>query len=221
MAYAHTNIEIKPVFGVDFTPGPVHHRLGRMGRPAQRRSRASADAEAGGGASSCSISPTAEVCPSGHRRRSGGRFARGHGRARQEPLALRFLLNLLAMLAVALVVGFGLTWYALTDGRLFGAYQIGPWTAWPEAGSPAPDPYTRAFLARSGALQLGQSEGLQFVATTDSDGQPLDRNCRYRIDGTTPAATFWTLVPVDAERRQHRPPGRAGGLPQRPHRARQ
>jgi hypothetical protein len=58
-----------------------------------------------------------------------------------------------------------------------------------------PDPYTRAFLARTGAMQLGRSEGLQFVAHTDSDGQPLDRACRYRIDGSTPLATFWTLVP--------------------------
>jgi len=47
---------------------------------------------------------------------------------------LRFLGNLLLMLAVALAVGFGLSWYALNDGRLFGAAQIGPWTAWPRAG---------------------------------------------------------------------------------------
>jgi len=34
---------------------------------------------------------------------------------------LRFLLNLLLMLVVALAIGFGLSWYALSDGRLFGA----------------------------------------------------------------------------------------------------
>jgi hypothetical protein len=111
---------------------------------------------------------------------------------------VRFLLNLFLMLAIALAVGFGLSWYALSDGRLFGAYQSGPWTAWTAAGAPAPDPYTRAYLARAGALQLGQAEGLQLVATTDSDGQRLDRACRYRIDGRTPTATFWTLVPVGA-----------------------
>lgn len=100
------------------------------------------------------------------------------------------------MIGVALVVGFGLSWYALTDGRLFGAIRIGPWASWRDVGSATPDPYARAFVARSGALQLGASEGLQFVASTDSDGQRLDRNCRYRIDGTTPVSTFWTLVPV-------------------------
>jgi hypothetical protein len=109
---------------------------------------------------------------------------------------LRFLLNLLLMLAIALGVGFGLSLYALSDGRLFGAYQSGPWLAWTQAGSPAPDPYTRAFIARNAALQLGQAEGMQLVAGADSDGRPLDRACRYRVDGRTPTATFWTLVPV-------------------------
>lgn len=107
---------------------------------------------------------------------------------------MRFLSHLLVMFAVALTVGFGLSWFALSDGRLFGAYRVGPWAAWPAAGAPAPDPYTRAHIARSGALQLGQSEGLEFTATTDSDGRPLDRACTYRLEGSTPLASFWTLV---------------------------
>lgn len=102
------------------------------------------------------------------------------------------------MLTVALGVGFGLSYYALTDGRLFGALEIGPWAAWPAAGSATPDPYTRAYLARNGALQLGQSEGLQFTAVNDSSGQPLSRACTYRVAGSTPVATFWTLVATDA-----------------------
>lgn len=112
---------------------------------------------------------------------------------------MRFLAHLLALAAVALTIGFGLSYYTLSDGRLVGAFQVGPWTAWPQAGVSVPDPYTRAYLARNGALQLGRSEGLQFVATTDSDGRTLDRACRYRIDGTTPVATFWTLVPTTPE----------------------
>ncbi|RYE87143.1 MAG: DUF1214 domain-containing protein, partial [Hyphomicrobiales bacterium] len=54
-------------------------------------------------------------------------------------------------------------------------------------------------LAFAGAeLQRGASEGQQFVATVDSDGRALTRSCRYRIDGTTPVATFWTLTATDA-----------------------
>ncbi len=103
------------------------------------------------------------------------------------------------MIATGLVVGFGLSWYALSEASIFGAIEIGPWAVWRDAGAPTPDPYTRAFVSRNGALQLGASEGLQFVAVSDSDGQRLDRGCRYRIDGTTPLATFWTLVPTDLE----------------------
>jgi hypothetical protein len=110
---------------------------------------------------------------------------------------VRFVFYLLMMIAVALSVGFGLSYYALTDGRLFGVAQVGPWAAWPDVGAPSPNPYTRSHLAREAELQLGQAEGLQFVATTDSDGEVLTRDCAYRIDGKTPLATFWTLVAVD------------------------
>lgn len=107
---------------------------------------------------------------------------------------MRFVLHLLAMIVVALGTGFGLSYYALTDGRLFGAAVAGPWTAWPDVGTAMPNPYTRGHLARAGALELGRSEGLQFTATTDSQGQPLDLACNYRLEGHTPMATFWTLV---------------------------
>jgi hypothetical protein len=109
---------------------------------------------------------------------------------------LRFLGHLLTAVVVALVVGFGFSWYTLNEGSLFGTIAVGPWSAWQQAGTETPDPYTRAHVARSGALQLGNSEGLQFVATTDSDGLRLDRDCRYRIHGMTPVATFWSMVPV-------------------------
>ena len=112
---------------------------------------------------------------------------------------MRYVLLLLMMCSVALAVGFGLSWAALTDGRLFGATQVGPWVAWSDVGSASPNPYTRAHLARAGALPLGQAEGLQFTADTDSAGEPLTRSCTYRITGRTPVATFWTLAAVDAE----------------------
>lgn len=112
---------------------------------------------------------------------------------------MRFVLRLLMSIAVALAVGFGLSYYALTDGRLFGAISLGPWTAWPEAGSPAPNPYARAHITRDAALQLGRSEGLQFVAATDSDGALLDLSCSYRLAGRVPVSTFWTLSAIDPE----------------------
>lgn len=110
---------------------------------------------------------------------------------------MRFVLLLLMTITVALGVGFGLSYYALTDGRLFGVARVGPWNAWPDVGASSPNPYTRGHLARTAAFELGQAEGLQFTATTDSDGEALTRNCVYRIEGRTPLATFWTLVALD------------------------
>lgn len=112
---------------------------------------------------------------------------------------MRLVVHVTLMVVVALALGFGLSWYALSDGGLFGASRAGPWQVWRDVGVPAPDPYTRAYIARTGALELGAGEGLQFIATTDSDDHRLDRSCRYRIDGRTPAARFWTLVPVSAD----------------------
>ena len=112
---------------------------------------------------------------------------------------MRFVLRLLLLIAVALGVGFGLSYYALTDGRLFGAAQIGPWTAWPDVGAPEPKPYTRGQLVREAALQLGRAEGLQFVSNTDSEGMPLDLACAYRLDGHVPMSSFWTLSAVDTD----------------------
>jgi hypothetical protein len=114
---------------------------------------------------------------------------------------VRFVLYLLLMIAVALGTGFGLSYYALTDGRLFGAVQVGPWVAWPDVGTAAPNPYTRGLLAREAQLQLGQAEGLRFVASVDGDDQALTRSCSYRVAGMTPLATAWTLVALDAEGR--------------------
>lgn len=102
------------------------------------------------------------------------------------------------MAAVALGIGLGLSAYALDQGAFAGVVRIGPWIAWPDSGNADPNPYSRAYLARAGALELGRGEGLQFTATTDSAGKPLERTCRYRISGDTPVASFWTLVATDA-----------------------
>lgn len=110
---------------------------------------------------------------------------------------MRFLFHLVVLVGVALVTGFSLSYYAVTDGRAFGAYQWGAWKTWPNAGAPEPDPYTHAVIARNGGLLLGRGEGVQFVATHDDNGQRLERTCNYRISGRTPIAAFWTLQAID------------------------
>lgn len=116
------------------------------------------------------------------------------------------------MIVVALGIGFGLSYYALTDGRLFGATVVGPWTAWQDVGSASPNPYTRSHLTRTAGLQLGTSEGLQFTATTDSAGEQLTLDCTYRLTGATPLATFWTLVAIDGNGINLARPGEDGAI---------
>ncbi len=110
---------------------------------------------------------------------------------------LRNAVLTLVALAIAIGVGGGSVWYALDAQSGIGAIRIGPWTAFPDMGTPDADPYSQARVAREGVLALGRAEGLAFVAERDSDGQPLRRECAYTIEGQFPTARFWTLYAAD------------------------
>jgi hypothetical protein len=111
---------------------------------------------------------------------------------------LRNALLTLLTLAIAIVGGAGSVWYLLDSREGVDAYRIGPWTAFPDIGTPDADPYSAARVAREGVLALGRAEGLSFVAEHDSAGDELRRECAYVIDGGFPAARFWTLYGADA-----------------------
>ena len=99
--------------------------------------------------------------------------------------------------AIAIFGGAGSVWYLLRLEHGIGALSIGPWTSFPDLGSPNADPYSKARVARDGELALGRAEGLIFTATTDSTGVGLRRECRYVVEGTIPPARFWTLHAAD------------------------
>ncbi|RUX68043.1 DUF1214 domain-containing protein, partial [Mesorhizobium sp. M7A.F.Ca.CA.004.08.2.1] len=50
----------------------------------------------------------------------------------------------LLSLAIAIVGGGGSVWYALKVQDGVGAIRIGQWTAFPDIGTPAADPYSKA-----------------------------------------------------------------------------
>ena len=106
---------------------------------------------------------------------------------------MRIIFHLILFFGISLGLGFGLSYLALEQGAISGTIKIGPWISWKDVGSTKPDPYTRAYMSRNGALELARAEGFRFVATHDSDGQPLRADCNYRLNGTVPRSAFWTL----------------------------
>ena len=114
---------------------------------------------------------------------------------------MRLLLGSFLTFLVAALLGLGATWFALNRGTAFGAVRIGAWTAWPRSGSVDIDPYARAGIARSGELPIGLGDGIGFLARTDDAGRAFDGRCEVVLQGTTPAARFWTLTLYDPEGR--------------------
>jgi hypothetical protein len=103
------------------------------------------------------------------------------------------LFRTLVVVGVALGGGAASVWMAISANAGFGTASIGSWTAYPTLGTPADDPYTRARFARSPELALGSAEGLTFIGDRDGLGQALTTSCDYRVEGTFPAARFWTI----------------------------
>jgi hypothetical protein len=110
---------------------------------------------------------------------------------------LRTVLVVTLSLAVAIGGGAASVWYALRLPDGLGAVAIGPWTTYPDLGTPQADPYSKARIAREGVLSLGLAEGLTFVAQRDSAGEALQRNCTYAVGGAFPPARLWTLYAAE------------------------
>lgn len=105
----------------------------------------------------------------------------------------------LVFLTIAIGGGTASVWLVLEKAPLVGSFASGPWVAFPVAGTPDADPYSRARHVRTGGLALGPSEGITLFADTDSDDNALRRNCTYMIEGTMPSARLWTVYVADFE----------------------
>ncbi len=112
---------------------------------------------------------------------------------------MRLLIGALYTFILAAAIGLGSTWIALTHNTGFGTLQIGAWSARPKNGTAGIDPYSRAAIARTGALPVAIGDGVAFVARTDDKGRTLDGRCETVISGSTPAARFFTLTLYDAD----------------------
>jgi hypothetical protein len=52
---------------------------------------------------------------------------------------------------------------------------------------------------RSGEIPLAAGEGLQLIASADSEGRPLDARCVYEVGPRVPDARYWTLSVTDQD----------------------
>ena len=107
---------------------------------------------------------------------------------------MRILVFFLSVIAIGLALGGVSAHLSIRQSHGLGAINVGPWSAWPFVGGAEVDPYTSARSAADGTLPLGAAEGLSFEATTDQQGNPLQRNCRYEISGKTPISRIWTVT---------------------------
>jgi hypothetical protein len=107
---------------------------------------------------------------------------------------VRSILLLLLGVALSLSLGLWSAWLAVRSPAPIDVIAIGPWQAWPNAGTVDVDPYSRARLARAGEVPLGSGEGLALLAQADDSGAPLTARCDYRIAGQTPPARLWTMA---------------------------
>jgi hypothetical protein len=112
---------------------------------------------------------------------------------------VRLIFSLILAMAIATVVGLGLTFTTATKGVDVGTLKIGSWTARPRVGTSGIDPYARASIARSGELPVGAGDGITFTANKDDKGRPLDGRCDVIVSGVTPPARFWTITMYDTK----------------------
>jgi hypothetical protein len=103
--------------------------------------------------------------------------------------------------SIALLLGLGSAYWAVSGDYPFGRLRAGAWQAAPRVGSREADPYARAVLARNAEIPLAIGEGVTLTATEDDAGRPLDAGCAYRVGRVAPQARYWTLTVYDAEGR--------------------
>ncbi|MHA7772164.1 DUF1214 domain-containing protein [Roseibium sp. M-1] len=122
---------------------------------------------------------------------------------------LRTLATVTLVVVLAAILGISSAYLIIEREQPLDAVTIGPWQAYPKAGTAEADPYSVAIYTRGAVIPLASGEGLALVAREDSAGHMLDPTCIYRIAGQTPSSRLWTLTAVDGHGRLTRTePGR-------------
>jgi hypothetical protein len=107
--------------------------------------------------------------------------------------------KIFGVLIVGIMLGMFATWSTVIRGNKSGGISNGPWRTNLYAGSSQGSPYLRAYIAVHGLLALGREETMYYTATGDSDGDGLDGNCIYRIEGRDPPTRWWSITAYGAD----------------------
>jgi hypothetical protein len=106
---------------------------------------------------------------------------------------MRSFVRFVFYLGLGAFIGLGSAWYVLENGISLDRVRMGPWVLRTDAGQPVADPYTSAYIARSGHIPLRLEGAMYFTATTASDGRELSGACSYVVSGPAPSGAWWSL----------------------------
>jgi hypothetical protein len=108
-------------------------------------------------------------------------------------------LKIFCILAVGTALGLATTWATVVRNSKSGGVSNGPWRTSLYAGSREGSLYLRAYIAVHGLLALGREETIYYTAADDSEGQTLDGNCSYRVEGRDLPARWWSITAYGAD----------------------
>jgi hypothetical protein len=109
----------------------------------------------------------------------------------------KIVLVILLVLIVGTVIGVGSV-ILVAFGGVGNGIVNGPWRANTAAGSVTADPYMRIRVAIHGLLALNSSETIYYSARVDDDGNALNSDYTYRIEGKALDTRWWSITAYGA-----------------------
>jgi len=110
---------------------------------------------------------------------------------------MSFFMRFVAFVIVSIFLGLGLTSLSLSIGSGMATDRQGSWKSWKNSGHVNADPYTRAYIAKTGQLPLPPQIAQTYYALYDNAHRRLHTSCTYLIESPTVEAKWWTLAVYD------------------------
>ena len=110
---------------------------------------------------------------------------------------MTFFLRFVTFVLVAALIGLGLTSISLSTGSGLAAKRHGGWKSWKSAGHVKADPYTRAYIAKTGQLPLPPQISQTYFALYDNAHRRLHTSCSYVVESPAVEAKWWTIAAYD------------------------